>query len=655
MNVRFPLIALVLAISVTLFGQKDPVLFSVNGLPVHQSEFQYIYEKTNGDQADYSRASLEEYLDLYLKFKLKVARAREMQLDTVPELRRELNGYRRQLADSYLLDREVTDRLARELFDRQQQDVNISHVLVTVPPNATPADTIAAYKTAMTARQRLQSDEDFATVAKALSQDKSVARNGGKIGYVTAPFPAGYYPLETAAYQQKVGTYSMPIRTAAGYHILFVEARRPARGQVEIAHLLVRAEGDDDAAEARIREYSDILQSGNGTFEELTKRYSQDKKTAARGGYLGVFGINRYETAFEDAAFALANDGDVSEPVKTSAGWHLLKRISKKDPQDFRAARGTLVNQIKKDPRYELARRSLIERIKTEAGFMEMSQTLNAFADTVSQRFMTFKWKPGALADSREVLFGIGDTKVTLGQFADYLDRSSRKRIRMGKQTPPKDAVRTLYNDFVDEQIMAYEERQLENRYPEFKALMREYEEGILLFEATKLLVWDKASQDTTGLKEFFATTDREYNWEERAEVTEYTVNRDAAEQLSAVRTYAQTHSPQEVVQRFNNDSVRVVSYMRKTYERGSNEAVDQLNWQPGTVGNNGQAPRNGGFTFVKVERILPAGPKSLADARGYVIADYQDHLEKQWVAGLRQQYDVEVNEKVLKNLGKRK
>lgn len=655
MNVRFPLLALVLAVSVTLFGQKDPVLFSVNGLPVHQSEFQYIYEKTNGDQADYSRASLDEYLDLYLKFKLKVARAREMQLDTVPELRRELNGYRRQLADSYLLDKEVTDRLAQELFDRQKQDVDISHVLVTLPQNATPADTLAAFKTAMTARQRLQAKEDFATVAKELSQDKSVARNGGHIGYVTAPFPAGYYPLETAAYSQRVGSFSMPIRTAAGYHVLTVHDRRPARGQVEIAHLLVRAEGDAAAAEKRIREYYDIIQSGNGTFEEVTKRYSQDKKTAPRNGYLGVFGINRYETAFEDAAFALANDGDISEPVKTSAGWHLLKRVSKKDPQDFRAARGTLVNQIKKDPRYELARRALIDRIKTDAGFVETTKTLDNFADTVSQNFMTFKWKPGELANSSEVLFGIGDTKVTLAQFMDYLERSSRKRIRIGKRTPAKEAVRTLYAEFVDEQVMAYEERQLEKQYPEFKALMREYEEGILLFEATKLLVWDKASQDTTGLKEFFATTDKQYNWEERAEVTEYTVNKDAAEQLSAVRTYAQNHTPQEVVQRFNNDSVRVVSYMRKTYERGTNEAIDQLTWKAGTVGNNGQAPRNGGFTFAKIERILPAGPKSLDDARGYVIADYQDYLEREWVESLRQKYDVEVNEKVLKNMSKKK
>ena len=656
MNIRSLILScFFLLLGTVLLAQKkgkDPVLFSVQGTPVYQSEFDYIYQKTNGEKADYSLASLEEYLDLYLKFKLKVARARELQLDTIPALQTELQGYRRTLADSYLLDKEVTERLVREVFDRRQQDVDISHILVSLPKEATGRDTVQAFTRAMEARQALKQGKAFEEVAREYSNDRSVARNKGHIGYVTALFPDGFYNLESKAYSLPVGVYSDPIRTDAGYHILQVHDRRKARGEVEVAHILIR-KGTEDAQRKTIDSLQTVLRNG-GDFDALAKKYSQDKKTSARGGYLGYFGINTYQLPFEDAAFALTSDGQISAPIKTSSGYHLIKRISRKDISDYNKNRGLLTTQVKKDARYEAARRSMLNRIKETAGFAQNEAPLKSFIDTVGDNFTTYKWKPGSFAKD-ELLFAIGDERIMMSEFMDFLQRSARKRIRMGRQTPPATAVRTLYADFMDEQLMAYEERQLENRYPEFKALMREYEEGILLFEATKLLVWDKASQDTLGLQQFYNTTDKEYRWNERAESTVYSVRKDKVDQIGEIRLFAADHSPQEVVAKFNQEGDRVVSYTRKTYERGTNEDMDRLDWASGTLSPNGKNASDGAFTFTKIEQVLPPAKKTLAEARGYVIADYQDHLEKQWVKELRSRYKVEMNEKVLKEMSKRK
>ena len=629
---------------------KDPVLFSVAGKPVLRSEFDYIYAKTNGDKATYDQASLEEYLDLYIKFKLKVQRAREMQLDTIPALQQELAGYRRQLADSYLIDREVTDRLIREAYERQTEDVDISHILV--PTQTGSNDTTAAYEKVLAAKAALDAGQDFAAVAKEYSGDQSVARNGGHIGYVTALFPNGFYALETAAYTLPASDkVHGPIRTQAGYHLLKVHGKRPARGQLEVAHILLRSGKDksDEVIKARADSIYQALQGG-ADFGVLAKQYSQDRTTKDKDGYLGFFGINRYERTFEDAAFALTEDGQITPPTRTQAGYHLIKRISKKEQEALNLAEARLEAQIKKDARFAVAKAAMIDRIKREAGFAEFNGPLKIFRDTVGENFLTYKWKTPARSDANLLAFG-RDFVVTMGDFTDYLGRNSRKRIRMGRQTDLKQAVDQLYADFVNEKALEYEEQQLDTKYPAFKSLMREYEEGILLFEATKLAVWDKAGQDTVGLQTFYRQNRDRYNWEERVVVTEYNVAPEARKELAAIRNYARNHSPAEVAEKFNTDERRLVTYQEKTYERGRDPKIDALKWKEGTLSLSEEDKRNQRMSFRKVERTLKPSPKTLDEARGYVVADYQDYLEQEWVTNLRNTYSVEVKDKVLRKM----
>lgn len=632
--------------------EKDPVLFTVEDTPVQVSEFTYIYSKTNGKRTSFSRASLEEYLDLYVKFKLKVQKAKEMQLDTIPQLKTELEGYRRQLADSYLIDKEVTEKLIREAYEHSKQDVDISHILIGVKKGAPAEQEMEAFQKAKELKAQLEDGADFSALAMEASDDRSAKNNGGRIGFVTALFPKGFYELEKAAYSSPVGELQGPIRTDAGYHLLMVHDRRPARGEIEAAHILLRTgEGKDGAAvKARIDSVYQALEQG-ADFEAMARALSEDSRSAAKGGYIGFFGINTYSSDFEDAVFALEADSTYTKPVKTSIGWHIIRRISQRGIQPYNIEKGRLENEVKKDPRFEQAKQVMVERIKEEAGLKAYDEVLEDFAQTLTDTFLTFRWKaPKNKSEALLLEFG-EDYPVTLGDFTDYLGRVSRKRIRMGRSTDLNEAVQALYTDFVDETAMRYEERQLEKKYPDFRSLMREYEEGILLFEATKMLVWDKAAQDTVGLKAFYEDVKGKYRWRERAETSIYRVDEKLKDQLDEIRAYIKGHSPEEVLARYNTEELPLVRHEIKTLQKKLYPEFKQMKWKEGALSQTEYVPRPRVYKIVKIEALIEPRIKTLDEARGYVVADYQDYLEDQWVESLREAYEVEIDEEVFEEM----
>ncbi len=637
-------------------GGGDPVLFTVNNHPVKVSEFKYIYEKSNGDKADYSSKSLNEYLRLYTKFKLKVERARELKLDTIKALQQELEGYRRQLADSYLIDREVTEKLVREVYERKKQDVDISHILIKVAPQAGKEAEQHAYERALQARKELLEGKAFSEVARRYSEDKSVSRNDGHIGYVTAMFPKGLYALETAAYHLPKGEISKPIRTAMGYHILVVHDRRPARGEMEAAHILIRKakKGEQRDAKAVIDSIYQLLLSG-AVFEELAKQHSEDKLSASRGGYIGFFGINRYEKSFEDAAFALEKDGDFSKPFETAVGWHIVKRISKRDLGPYPDERARLLKAVKKDPRFEQAQEALIRRIKQSSNFKEFNATLERFADTLSEDFLTYKWK-APKQRSQEPLFSLGDDfLVTLGDFTDFLGKSTRERIRMGRSVTVKEGVKRLYDEFVKRKALEYEEQHLAEKYPDFRHLMREYEEGILLFEVTKREVWDVAPKDTAGLMAYYETIKGRYRWKERAVTSVYVIHSMDPKLLKKIRKYIAKKPPEKVLAKFNTDPDKpLIERSEKVFEKGRNRVMNTTEWKVGAMTKPEINKSEGSAAFYKIEEILPSKPKTLEESRGFVIADYQDYLERKWVKQLEEKFPVKINQKVFESLIKK-
>lgn len=632
----------------------DPVLFSVDGTPVQLSEFEYIYSKTNGDKADFSRKSLEEYLDLYVKFKLKVRRAKEMKLDTIPALQTELEGYRQQLANSYLVDKQVTERLVQEAYDRSLKDVDVSHIMILVQPTATPKDTLEAYQKAMVIKRQVDKGEDFAKLAAEKSDDKSAQTNGGNIGFLTALLPNGFYDFESAAYNLKKGETAL-VKSGAGYHIVKVNAERPARGEIEAAHILIRKNKNKvGAAKTTIDSVYQALQNG-ADFETLARSHSQDNLSAGKGGNIGFFGINKYERSFEDAAFAINTEGKYTQPVETSVGWHIIKLLRKKPVESFDISKRKLQPKVQKDERYEIAKNAMLERIKKEGNFKEDKRNYMKFTSFLDDEFKSHKWKPSSKNPS-DVLFSLeDDIKYSVGQFEEYAQKNSRDRLRLGRSKSTSEVVEFLYGKFVGENLMKYEERQLDKKYPEFKALMREYEEGILLFEATKVLVWDKASQDTVGLEKYFSENrnNRKYMWNERAEVSFYAVKKEEIKSLKKIRKCAKKKTPEKLLAKYNKKE-KVLTHRTETIEKGKNKVVNDLPWKKGSVSATEINKRDLSHNFLKIEKILPKSEKTLKEARGYVVADYQDHLEREWVKELKNSFEVKINKEVFESLIKK-
>ncbi len=630
----------------------DPVLFVVEDDSVRQAEFDYIYQKTSPGETSYTQASLEEYLQLYLRFKLKVCRARELGLDTLASLQQELQGYRQNLAASYLIDRTLLDSLIQEAYRRRQQDVDISHILIGLHPLAAPEDTVEAYRRAMEARRQLEAGEPFAEVAKAYSDDSSVEANEGHIGFVTALFPNGYYPLETAAYTLSTGTLSMPVRSSAGYHILKVHARRPARGEIDIAHLMLRHREDrPEAVKRQIDSLYQLLQGG-ADFAVLARQFSEDASTRSNAGRIGLVGINRFETAFEDAAFQLEHDGEVSAPVRSSIGWHLIKRLNKPDVQPFSTVRYLLEQEIRADDRFDRVQQSVVEREKKEVGFFPNRQARPALLDTVSRAFFQPGWRAGKGSLAATPLFTVGDSTLHLAELDAFLATTRAERQELAGGADPRMALEYLLDEYEKQTVLDFLDRHLEARYPEFRFLMKEYREGILLFEATQREVWQPAATDTAGLQRFFEAHREDFTWPARARATEYFLRGSAAPRLETLRALARQYGPEEVARRFDSSGERILAFREQVLNTETDkEGFGPGEWEVGALSETRRLAPNETLTFFKVEEIIPPQPKTLEEARGYVTAAYQDELEKRWVAQLREKYDVRIMEKTLNDM----
>lgn len=642
-------LSLVLFLSLVALSQSqaqsaDPVLFSVDGRPVHVSEFTYIYSKNNRDDADFSESSLREYLDLYTKFKLKVREAYAMGLDTLPTLQSELAGYRKQLAESYLNDKEITDRLVREAYDRTLSDVRIAHILIRIP---TSQDTTAAHARIWQAHQLLSQGQSWDQVVRTISEDPNSTETGGDLGYITALLPNGFYAVESAAYETPVGSYSQPVRSSLGYHIIKVLDKRPARGEMEVAHILLRV-GKDGANEAAVKSRIEALHRellDGGRFEDLARRNSEDKTTADRGGFIGPIGINQFEKAFEEALFNLEKDGDFSAPVRTSLGWHIVKRTRQRPILPFDSVRRRIEVQIAKDERVATAREAMISRIKQEAGYRVDEAAFNALVDIAGDELQTYRWQVPTMKPA--TLLTIGGETYSNVDLAHYVRNNARIRMSLPKGTPNREILEKVLEEFSNEKALLYEEKNLARKYPEFANLMREYEEGILLFEATKQKVWDRASKDTTGLQAFHAAHRNQYMWDERLEIATLTVDSAGMSQLPAIRKLAAKKHISAVEAKMKKKNV-AVTVSRRMFQRDE-QLPDGLGW---TAGQIVELPDGKGI--AKVERIVPPAPKTLDEARGYIIADYQDKLEKEWVQSLQARYPVVTDESVLRGLIRR-
>lgn len=625
----------------TAYGQ-DKALIEFDNEKVSQSEFVRIYKKNNSGEM-VQKSTVDDYLELFINFKLKVMEAKERGLDTLSFFRRELAGYRAQLARPYLSTETIMDELKQEAYDRMSQEVKASHLLILAKEDASPEDTLAAFKKINALREQILKGEDFEAMVRKHSQDPNAKKDGGDLGYFTAFHMV--YPFESAAYNTPVGEISEVIRTRFGYHIVKVMDKRASRGSMDAAHILVSTDPAISKAsdpKAKVDEIYRKLQNGED-FGEMAKQFSDDAQSAKRGGRLPRFRVGKMVSEFEDAAFELENNGDFSEPVKTQYGWHIIKRIKHYRLGSFEKMEGEIINSIERDSRAGITEKALLSRIKKQYGFKENKKSLEEFIPLIDTAFFRGRWKKERAAKLKKVLFTIGDKEYTQQEFANFLERTQTKRPKID----PRVLLEERNYAFVQRELLRYKDAKLDEEYPEFADLMQEYHDGILLFNLTEELIWNKASKDTLGLQEFYTRNKEQYKWEQRAEATLFSaLNPEIVEQAKALIKAGVEE--QALTDSINASSQLNLNYEINRYEKEDSDLMDQMEWK---VGLSKTIEKDGRFHFAHIKEILEPTYKTLEDSRGIITSDYQDYLESEWIKELRAKYKYQVNEKVLESV----
>ncbi|MGB0423221.1 MAG: peptidylprolyl isomerase [Flavobacteriales bacterium] len=645
---KYLAIALCLSFTGLLQAQDGDIILSVENEKVTKQDFESIFRKNNRDSL-ITKESLDEYMELFVNFKLKVREAMELGLDTASGFKRELSGYRKQLARPYLVDQELLDELIKEAYERQKEEIRASHILIKVDPNASPEDTMKAYERLIDLRNRIIQGENFADVAtsKNGSQDPSVRDNKGDLGYFTS-FQM-VYPFEQAAFTTPVGEVSSPVRTRYGYHILQINDRRQARGEILTAHIMIRFDEKKDpnsksAAESKANEIYELLQAG-GDFGELATKYSEDASTAKRGGELPWFGTGKMVEAFEDISFDLKNDGDFSQPFITPYGYHIVKRLEYRPVPSFDEVKNDIKSKVSRDARAEMTKNSFISKLENEYDLAVDDKCMKPLYKAAAVD-SAFKGKDLAPLKSKilsKTLLSFADQERTVSDFVNHLNAVKIKN----KQLASTEIVDQELDNFIEDELMSYEDSQLETKHRDFRLLMNEYHDGILLFELTDQKVWSKAVKDSTGLAAFYESNKNQFMWQDRAKSTIYTVkNEKLAKKVRSMIKQGKT--PDEIKSQLNKDTQLNLSFDKGTFEKDAQEVFSKIDWKEGVSDN---IIENDQIIIVHISEIIPSQAKTLDEAKGLITAEYQNFLEKEWIAALRAKYSYEINKAVLHSI----
>jgi len=511
---------------------SNKILFTIDNEPYYSSEFLTVYNKNLNVVPDSKDNTIENYLQLFVDYKLKVKNAKEIGLDTVKSYIDELKQYKNSLVLPYLADKEVTDKLVKEAYERMKIQIDASHILIFVDEDAKPADTLTAYNKLVEARNLIVNGQDFEVVAKQFSQDPSAAQNGGKLGYFSVLQMV--YPFENAAYLTAVGEVSMPFRTKFGYHIVKVNDIKESQGEVEVAHIMFKNKSGEISK--KVDSIYQLVLKNPTDFEMLAQKFSDDNSSAPNGGRLKKFNYGQMIEDFADVAFSLQNVGAISKPFQTAYGWHIVKLLNKYPLESFEALEPKLTQQVESDERSKLIGKSVVNRLLKEYNVEVYNDALN--------QFKTDDWKQNPEKFDKKLL-KIQDLEIYQNQFIKYLNSGNKQTLEVA------------FKAFEEENVINYYKENIQFTNKEFAATYKEFEEGLLLFAMLEKQVWDK-SKDSIGLQNFYES---------------------------------------------NKNS----KYLDKDLEAN----------------------------------------------KGLVISDYQNYLEKQWVQGLHQKYQVEFVEREKKRLFK--
>lgn len=618
-------------------SKKDPVLMKVNGKPVTLSEFEYMYHKNNQQQV--AQQPLEKYVDMFTTYKLKVADAEAAGIDTTQAFIKEYEGYRNELAMPYLRDTVAEENMRKMLYERMKTNVLASHIMLpmgkTAEENATNKARLDSLRSCILAGQ------PFDSLAIKYSVDRSALQNGGSMGYVSVGrFP---YQFEDACYNTPVGTVSEPFTTDFGWHIVKTFDVRPDEGEVLVEHILKLYPRNATAEQkAEVKHVMDSIYSvvkGGAEFEKVAMKESEDPGSAKQGGKLPYFGHGRMVPQFDEVSFKLAK-GEISEPFETQYGIHIVKKLDSRSVGDYASVRDQLTGLV--GMRGNIAVDSKVEQLLKQYKLSENDKLIKrlkaevTLPDSLDDKFID------KYLNSNEQLFTLAGNKYPL---SDLISRMGRPGRMTGEQAYR--FIDARLKDTEREVVLEYEKQQLEKNNKDFGNLVREYRDGMLLFEVSNRNVWQKAQTDTEGLKAYFEAHRSEYKWDAPkykgylVETTGDSITRIAKQRIAELGS-------DTIVTALRKELGKNLKVVRVLAAKGENAKVDSEMFGGEKVVAKEKDKYKDYFVFGGK---LVAKPEEVGDVRGQVVADYQSYLEKQWDAELHKKYPVEIDKKVLKQV----
>lgn len=616
---------------------NDPIVMTINGKDIPKSEFEYIWHKNSNVSSD--TLTVSQYADMFALFKMKVAAAEDAGIDTTKAFLDEWRGYRSQLTPDYLKDEDSERAILAEAYSMVSTYADASHILIQVGQYADPADTLEAYSKIMEVRKlALRKNADFAALAKEYSADGS-KENGGHLGVnIIGRY---IYPFAKALMQLREGEVSQPIRSQFGYHLILLHKRFEAPGQYTTAHIFKQAplqageEAREKAHEAIKTIYAG-LQAGTDFLKIAASEVNDDQYPRMHGGMYPAIEPGQMPYEYEKVVYGL-KDGEYSEPFCTDYGWHIVKRFSMEPLKKMEDMEKDLQMMVSRDERAEAGRNGLAERLKEEYGYTFNANSFQAFCQAAKEHGQADAGlieKVSSIGD----LASFRDNNLTAKDFAEFIQHGDF-HIHYLPQA---------WNTFVRERIIAYEDSQLEKKYPEFGHLMQEYHDGLLLFEISNREVWNKATTDKEGLQAFFEANKAKYTWEKpryKGAVI-YCADAKMASKVKKAAKSLPYDSLSIVLKRtFNTDSTTMVKVERGLFKPGDKPVVDRLAFR------QGDWTADESFPTVWLQGKVLKAPEEVNDVKGIVTTDYQQFLEETWTAGLREQYPVSIDEAVLKSI----
>ena len=638
------------------YAQKSnkEVLFTIDQKPYYTEEFKRVYNKNIDLVKEESQKDLDQYLELFIGFKLKTNKGLQLGLQNGTNYQNELKSYRAQLSKNYTTDSKVTKELVEEAYNRSLKEIKAAHILLHVDENASAEDTLKVYNSVLEIRQKAINGEDFGQLALTHSQDPSAKENKGDLGYFST-FRM-LYPFETAAYNTPKGSVSKPVRTRFGYHLIKVEDIRDNRGEVAVAHIMIMnptaKEGtkNHEQHKTTIEEIYKKIQQGEN-FEELAKQFSEDKSSAPKGGVLNRFGSGQLSAEeFENTAFALTSEKPISAPFQTKFGWHIVKLIEKFPAKTFEEAKAEIEGKISKDDRSRLITASMTEKLRAKYPVKRNDKGYVVAAKQVTDAFYEGKWEiPTTYKELDKKLVSIDNKTLTVSDFFNYLKPQQKKTNNI---KPTTKLVDHYYEKFVDNELNNYYNANLEKEFPEFAAVMDEYRDGLLLFDLMEKEIWEKSKTDTLGLKKYYDANSNNYQWKSRMDLTLLS-STNLAVIKKAHQLMKQNKTPEFIKEQLNSKEGTLQIMTKVGVFETDNEALPK-SIKP-ALGLS-EIIKEGNYYFIaNIKSLLPAGPKTLEESKGRVINDYQQYLEANWVKELKKEFKVEVNqpafEKVKKDL----